>query len=51
MFMNSKYTRKWSESNMLTVEKLIEYLKQFDPKALVMQFEVNTGDWQETSPS
>lgn len=49
--MNSIYTRKWSESNMLTVEKLIEYLKQFDPKALVMAFEMNTGDWQETSPS
>ena len=42
--------RKWREQNMLTVEKLIEHLKKFDPKALVCYFEVNTGDWQEQSP-
>jgi len=27
--------RKWAEEHMLTVEKLIEHLKKFDPKALV----------------
>lgn len=42
--------RKWAEEHMLTVEKLIEHLKKFDPKALVCQFEVNTGDWQEQTP-
>ena len=42
--------RKWAEEHMLTVEKLIEHLKKFDPKALVCQFEVNTGDWQEQIP-
>ena len=42
--------RKWEVNNMLTVEKLIEHLKKFDPKALVCYFEVNTGDWQAQSP-
>ena len=42
--------RKFEEKHMLTVEKLIEHLKKFDPKALVCYFEVNTGDWQAQSP-
>ena len=42
--------RKWEVNNMLTVEKLIQHLKKFDPKALVCYFEVNTGDWQAQSP-
>ena len=45
-----QYNREWAEEHMLTVEKLIEHLKKFDPKALVCQFEVNTGDWQEQTP-
>ena len=43
--------RKWAVEHMLTVEKLIEHLKKFDPKALVCYFEVNTGDWQAQSPN
>ena len=50
MSMKDINLREYAEKHMLTVEQLIEYLKKFDPKALVMQFEVNTGDWQETSP-
>ncbi len=42
--------RKWQQDNMLTVEKLIEHLKRFDPKALVCYFETNTGDWQAQAP-
>lgn len=45
------HDREWEVSNMLTVEKLIDHLKQFDPKALVCYLEINTGDWQAQSPS
>ena len=45
------HDREWEVNNMLTIEKLIDYLKQFDPKALVCYFETNTGDWQAQSPS
>lgn len=44
--MGDNDSRKWAEDHMLTVEKLIEHLKKFDPKALVCCFETNTGDWQ-----
>ena len=40
-------TREWLEANMLTVGKLVGFLKKFDQNALVYTFEVNTGDWQE----
>ena len=47
---NNIDSREWAEEHMLTVEKLIEHLKKFDPKALVCYFETNTGDWQHQSP-
>jgi len=51
MFMDNNIdSREWAEEHMLTVEKLIEHLKKFDPKALVCYFETNTGDWQHQSP-
>ena len=41
--------REFEVEHMLTVEKLIGHLKQFNPKALVCTLEVNTGDWQAQS--
>ena len=38
--------RRFGESQMLTVGKLVEHLKTFDQNALVCGFEMNTGDWQ-----
>ena len=40
-------TREWLEANMLTVGKLVDFLKKFDQNALVYAFEMSTGDWQE----
>ncbi len=48
--MTKQEEREFEVLHMLTVEKLIEYLKKFNPKALVCAFEVNTGDWQSQSP-
>lgn len=37
--------RQFEVKNMVTVEKLIEHLKKFNPKSLVCYFETNSDAW------
>jgi len=49
-FRTKAEERAWCVKNMLTVQKLIDYLKTCDPNALVCYFETNVGEWQAQSP-
>lgn len=42
--------REFAVKHMLTVEKLIEHLKKFNPKALVCYLEINSNAWCSQSP-
>lgn len=43
--------REFEVKHMLTVEKLIEHLKKFNPKSLVCYFETNSDAWCSQSPN
>ena len=47
IFKTRKEEKAWLHAHMLTVGKLIQWLKKHDPDALIYRFETNTGDWQE----
>lgn len=49
-FKNKKEEREWIEKNMLTVGKLISFLKKMDKNSIVCYFENNSDSpWQPTT--
>ena len=46
-FKSAEEEYQWRLKTMMTIGKLIDYLKTLDPNGFVYRMEMNTGDWQE----